>query len=77
MFLTSLFSQVARAAKILASTMGVKFSLDWVINCSNLLISTGDYPANPLAIKMMTKVADTHPRAATMVHLDDYLPALT
>jgi CLIP-associating protein 1/2 len=68
--------QVARAAEYLASTMGVKLSLDRVLNNINPLISTGDYPANQLAIKMMTKVAEAHPSAAVLSRLDDVMPAL-
>ncbi|CAG0914035.1 unnamed protein product [Notodromas monacha] len=56
---------VSRAAEHLATTVGVQLNLDRVLSSINPLIGKGEFPANQLAIKMMTRVAEAQPSALT------------
>lgn len=51
---------------------------DLVVRVLNPIIRTGDFPVNQAAIKMLTKVADSHPDNEKVVHehLPDIMPGL-
>ncbi|XP_063217676.1 CLIP-associating protein 1-A isoform X5 [Bacillus rossius redtenbacheri] len=68
--------EVLRVAESCAATMGTVLPPDIVIRVLIPLITTGDYPVNQGAIKMMTKVVESHPREVIEPHVASVMPGL-
>ncbi|KDR12058.1 CLIP-associating protein 1 [Zootermopsis nevadensis] len=68
--------EVLRSAEACAATMGTVLPPDVVIRVLNPLITTGEYPVNQGAIKMLTKLVEQKSKEVMEPHLADIMPGL-
>ncbi|PNF29242.1 CLIP-associating protein 2 [Cryptotermes secundus] len=68
--------EVLRCAEACAATMGTVLPPDVVIRVLNPLITTGEYPVNQGAIKMLTKLVEQKSKEAVEPHLAEVMPGL-
>lgn len=68
--------EVLRCAESCAATMGMVLPPDVVIRVLNPLITTGEYPVNQGAIKMLTKLVEQKSKEAVEPHLAEIMPGL-
>ncbi|XP_069703536.1 CLIP-associating protein 1 isoform X4 [Periplaneta americana] len=68
--------EVLRSAEACAATMGTVLPPDVVIRVLNPLITTGDYPVNQAAIKMLTKLVEQRGKDVVEPHLGEVMPGL-
>ncbi|GFG38732.1 hypothetical protein Cfor_02767, partial [Coptotermes formosanus] len=67
---------VLRCAEACAATMGMVLPPDVVIRVLNPLITTGEYPVNQGAIKMLTKLVEQKSKEVVEPHLAEIMPGL-
>ena len=65
-----------RCAEACAATMGMVLPPDVVIRVLNPLITTGEYPVNQGAIKMLTKLVEQKSKEVVEPHLAEIMPGL-
>jgi len=68
--------EVLRSAEACAATMGMVLPPDVVIRVLNPLITTGEYPVNQGAIKMLTKLVEQKSKEVVEPHLAEIMPGL-
>ncbi|KAK7791577.1 hypothetical protein R5R35_007384 [Gryllus longicercus] len=67
---------VPRMAELCSASVGAVLPPDTVIRVLNPLITTGEFPVNLGAIKMLMKVVEARPKDLLEPHLDAVMPAL-